>query len=433
MRPRRPLVALFAATCGALALQAVPALAGASPVSVSIQSPAAGGTVSGSITVSGSASSKFGIQSVRVAVDSGAAQTATLGTKSGWTFALNTNTLSNAAHRLTATATDKRGNSSSASETVTVNNPPPTIAISSPTAGASVAGSVSVSGTAASASGISAVQVELDSNGWVNASGSTNWSATVDVSAATDGTHTLSAKATDAYGRSTTTSESVTVANPLHITITNPAAGSTDSGYLTVTGTADGPASINDVAVQVDQCGCIVATGTSSWSVQIDTSQYTYAAHTITATVYDSAGHSATASVSVTFAAPSPPFTTNQSPWFLPDSTGGVSTVNETMTWEGGGQSNSPLPTGTITFEAAANTQLADTNPLDTCSLNASGDWTCSHPIQSGDLQFSAPNGGWSLHYAFQFQGEFPASVSFTVGYSGDSEFLPSSAVARMT
>ncbi len=108
------------------------------------------------------------------------------------------------------------------------------------------------------------------------------------------------------------------------------------------------------------------------------------------------------------------------SPWYLADSTGNVSTVNATMMWEGDANQSSPLPTGTLTatvYDASC--------PTTGCVY--------THTITSGDYQWNASAGGWSLHYAFAFGTEYPPTDTFWVSYSGDNTFAPSSAQAVNT
>ena len=91
------------------------------PPVVSITAPAGGMTVSGTITVSGTASSRLSISSVQVSVDSGGFSNAS-GTNS-WSFSLDTASLSNATHTLTAKATDSSGAIASSSlVSIIVNN-----------------------------------------------------------------------------------------------------------------------------------------------------------------------------------------------------------------------------------------------------------------------------------------------------------------------
>jgi len=90
------------------------------PPSVSISSPANGATVSGTITVSGTASDPVGLSSVQLQIDGGAFSPAS-GT-TNWSFSFDTSSLSNAAHSLTARASDSSGLSASSSITVNVSN-----------------------------------------------------------------------------------------------------------------------------------------------------------------------------------------------------------------------------------------------------------------------------------------------------------------------
>jgi len=117
------------------------------PPTVSISSPSSGATVSGTLSVSGTASDTVSISSVQVSVDGGAFANAS-GTSS-WSFALNTNSLANGAHSLSAKVNDAAGKSASSSLVdFTVNN---SSTASDCTLFASPSGSDSNSGTSPSA------------------------------------------------------------------------------------------------------------------------------------------------------------------------------------------------------------------------------------------------------------------------------------------
>jgi len=73
--------------------------------------------------VTGGAADNVQVASVAVSVDSGPYQPAQ--GSSSWSYSLNTSTLSNAQHTLTARATDTAGNVSMTSETINVSNPLP--------------------------------------------------------------------------------------------------------------------------------------------------------------------------------------------------------------------------------------------------------------------------------------------------------------------
>jgi hypothetical protein len=89
------------------------------PPSVSFGSPASGETVSGTASVQVSASDNTAVADVTLAVDGSTVGT---DTSSPWTFSVDTTRLTNGPHTLTATATDAAGNSSTAQESVTVQN-----------------------------------------------------------------------------------------------------------------------------------------------------------------------------------------------------------------------------------------------------------------------------------------------------------------------
>jgi hypothetical protein len=95
------------------------------PPSVTFTSPANGASVSGTITLSGTASDALALSSVQVKIDSGSFSTAS-GT-TNWTFPLNTSSLSNATHTLTAMATDTSGLTSTSTVSVGVSNARPTV------------------------------------------------------------------------------------------------------------------------------------------------------------------------------------------------------------------------------------------------------------------------------------------------------------------
>jgi len=94
----------------------------ASPTpSVAITSPAGGSSVSGTISVSGTASDSVSINSVQVSVDGGSYSNAS-GTNN-WSIGLNTDSLADGAHSLSARTTDAAGiSATSPTVEVTVNN-----------------------------------------------------------------------------------------------------------------------------------------------------------------------------------------------------------------------------------------------------------------------------------------------------------------------
>jgi Domain of unknown function (DUF4082)/Bacterial Ig domain/Putative Ig domain len=115
----------------------------------------------------------------------------------------------------------KDASSATASRNFSINvaSPTPSVAISSPSSGSTVSGTVSVSGTASDSVSINSVQLSVDGGSYSLASGTNNWSFTLNTSSLSNGAHSLSAKTTDAAGISATSS-------PLALTVNN---GSTSS------------------------------------------------------------------------------------------------------------------------------------------------------------------------------------------------------------
>ncbi|MGB9334334.1 MAG: immunoglobulin domain-containing protein [Candidatus Acidiferrales bacterium] len=91
------------------------------PPSASITSPISGSTVGGTISITATASDNIGVASVQLQVDG--ANSGSADTTSPYNFSLDTTTLTNASHTLTAVATDTSGNkTTSAGISVTVAN-----------------------------------------------------------------------------------------------------------------------------------------------------------------------------------------------------------------------------------------------------------------------------------------------------------------------
>jgi hypothetical protein len=135
------------------------------PPTVSISAPGGGATVSGVVTLTAAASDNVGVAGVQFKLDD-----ANLGAEdltAPYTISWDTTAASAGSHILTAVARDTAGNgTTSAGVGVTVLAPPdvtaPTVAISTPVAGATVANTVAVSATASDNVAVAGVQFKLD-------------------------------------------------------------------------------------------------------------------------------------------------------------------------------------------------------------------------------------------------------------------------------
>jgi hypothetical protein len=186
------------------------------PPVVAITSPASGASLSGTATVTGTASDANVVAAVEVAVDGGPYVKAS-GTTS-WSWSWSTTSVPNGSHSITARARDAAGNTSTTSTWVSVSNvaadtTAPTVAVSAPASGATVGGTVAVTGTAGDAGGVAKVEVAVDGGPYATASGTGSWAWSWSTASVANGTHTLTARATDASGNTATTSRTVTVSN----------------------------------------------------------------------------------------------------------------------------------------------------------------------------------------------------------------------------
>ncbi len=77
---------------------------------------------------------------------------------------------------------------------------PPTVVINSPVNGSSVTGAVSITGNASDNVAVAKVEVSIDNGGWSIATGTTNWSFSLNTATMLNGLHTISARATDGSG-----------------------------------------------------------------------------------------------------------------------------------------------------------------------------------------------------------------------------------------
>ncbi len=177
------------------------------PPSASFTSPASGESVSSTVTLQVAASDNVGVTSVSFSVD-GVQKGSD--TTSPFSYSWDSTTVANGSHTLSATARDAAGNASTASVTVTVNNPvpdtaPPSVDITSPTNGSSVNANMSVEVDVSDNVGVTKVELYVDGELTSTAKFapfSMKWYAKRE----RPGAHTLQCKAYDAAGNVGTSS-----------------------------------------------------------------------------------------------------------------------------------------------------------------------------------------------------------------------------------
>jgi pseudomonalisin len=186
------------------------------PPTTSITAPANGATVSGTVSVTASASDNVGVTKVEFYLDSALKSTSTTSPYS-WSF--NTTTVANGSHTLQTKAYDAAGNvGSSATISVTVSNStgdttPPTTSITAPANGATISATVSVTASASDNVGVTKVEFYLD--GALKSTSTTSpYSWSFNTTTVANGSHTLQSKAYDAAGNiGSSATISVTVSN----------------------------------------------------------------------------------------------------------------------------------------------------------------------------------------------------------------------------
>ena len=186
------------------------------PPTVKITYPADGATVSGKITVKVYATDDKAVSKVELYRDDKLFAT---GTSSPYEFIWDTTTDPNGPHTLKAKAYDTSNNAAESNLiTVNVNNPlpdksPPTVKVLSPRNRALVSGTTQIKVTASDDTGIAKIEIFIDNNLVATGTGTETLSFQWNTKTAKNGWHTITAKAYDLTGKTTTATISVYVYN----------------------------------------------------------------------------------------------------------------------------------------------------------------------------------------------------------------------------
>ncbi|MDP4264139.1 MAG: Ig-like domain-containing protein [Bacteroidota bacterium] len=193
-----------------------------------------------------------------------------------------------------------------------IDNTAPVVSISSPANNSPVTGTINVTATATDNVSVAGVQFLLDGNVLGAEDISSPYSVSWNTTTATNGNHTLTAKARDAAGNTTTsTGVLVTVNNDTQlptVNITAPAAG-TVAGTLSVT--ANATDNVGVVGVQFLLNGSNLGTEvlTSPYSFTWNTTTVADGSYTLTAKARDAAGNIQTSSPVIVNVLNNPPDT----------------------------------------------------------------------------------------------------------------------------
>ena len=132
-------------------------------------------------------------------------------------------------YTFSAQVKDAAGQSTSKGFSINVVQAKPAVAITAPVSGATVSGTVRVTGTASDTVALATVQVSVDGGSYAVASGTTNWGFSLSTAALANGPHTVMAKTSDAAGFTATSA-------PVGITVNNGSLASDCTLYASPTG-----------------------------------------------------------------------------------------------------------------------------------------------------------------------------------------------------
>ncbi|MBI4056526.1 MAG: S8 family serine peptidase [Elusimicrobia bacterium] len=205
-------------------------------------------------------------------------------------------------HTVMAKAYDTSNNTSTHTITVTMQNikPPaaPTVAILSPANGASVSGTIVLSGTASGDPALSRVEIQVDGGTAQTASGTSSWSFLLNTLSLSNGNHSILARAIDTSFKTVSSSISISVVNgdttaPI-ASIVSPANGSNIKVNTTVSVSCSDNIAVQRVDLYAD--GFLAGSQTFSppttpCSANITWHASTYGTHTLQAKAVDTSGN----------------------------------------------------------------------------------------------------------------------------------------------
>ena len=136
-----------------------------------------------------------------------------------------------------AAGNEKVGSDATFKTTVAPDTTPPTVSLTSPIAGATVSGTITVSATASDDVGVAGVQFLLDGANLGAEDTASPYSVSWDTTTATNASHTLTAVARDAAGNRTTSGSVAVTVNNVPLDVTPPAGTVTINGGAVATNT----------------------------------------------------------------------------------------------------------------------------------------------------------------------------------------------------
>ena len=280
------------------------------PPTIAVESPDEGAAVRGSIDFDATATDAApgsGVAQVELLVDGGLAASLAA---APFESTLDTTTLPDGAHSLTARATDGKGNVASASVAVLVDNTPPAILIQTPFDGAIVGGTLAFATTVSDGgSGASSVMMLAagqapnptdGSDTFVPPVTAASGASAVDTTQFADGPLVLSVAAFDAAGNPASASVTVQVDNLApDKALLAPADGAVVSGVVDLAAQASDP-NLATLEIRVDGIPVGSTSASTTLTVPFDTTTRLDGPMTISVLATDTAGNTSTCTATVT-------------------------------------------------------------------------------------------------------------------------------------
>ncbi|HOO70675.1 MAG TPA: Ig-like domain-containing protein [Spirochaetota bacterium] len=392
---------------------------------VEITSPSDGGTVSGMVTVTASASDNTGVASVAFYIAGSLAYT---DTSAPYAYSWDTTGVSDGSVTITATAYDASGNDASDSVTVTVDNvtedvTDPTVTITAPSDSTEVSDTITITASASDNVGVTSVEFYV-AGSLVSTDTSSPYEYSWNTTGVSNGSYAVTATAYDASGNDASDSVTVTVNNITEdttdptVAITAPSDSAEVSDTITITASASDNVGVTSVEFYV--AGSLVSTDTSApYAYSWNTTGVSDGSVTITAIAYDASGNDASDSVTVTV---NNDFPNDYIAWYP---------FNGNANDESGNGLNGTVNGAILTSDRDSNSNSAYDfdgsndyiyigNPSELTGMSALtvSVWVYTHSAPSPNSSIIVKGDGTNTSYGFGL-ADTSGTISFNCNYSG--------------
>jgi YVTN family beta-propeller protein/VCBS repeat-containing protein len=282
-------------------LGALAAAADTTAPTVSFIAPADGEAVSGAVGLIATASDDVGVAGVQFWANGVVVEAEVHGSLYG--VLVPTTAAPDGAYLVTAVARDAAGNTTtSAPITIIVDNTAPTVTLTAPADGATVAGVVTVTATASDNVGVAWVEFRTNDNSEGAVDTTSPYGVSESTTAAPDGTYVVTAVARDTAGNITISAPVTFIVDNTApaVSVTAPADGEAVSGVVTFTAAASDSAGVAEVRFLANGVEFLAEDTGSGYSLSVPTTAVPDGTYVVSAVARDTVGNTTT-SAPVTF------------------------------------------------------------------------------------------------------------------------------------